>query len=334
MNKQPDKSQYAPPGLYPGFGSHSNVARVQRLEEGAQRLQGGAIRPTTGTYARIPAQSLTTRSNGQQFINITNSRVLKRGGISPSGNTAGFAFTATTTTITWYWDGTNGSQVPVITRADGSRFTVPTSGSGLTISGLNPSTTYYFLPFWNVNNLCNIGWVGGTIGTPKIAFVLADTVDTANAPVYGMAQTLQGNEALTNGFMSAVTTAAGSGSGLPGGGGAGGSGCVRAGTEIKTLGGLDHVEELTGNYEWIHLRIADGRELYCTYDHPLYHATEGKVRADRLVPEEMVITDSGEQRIVTAEFAVKACSKITVRMKTGHLFWANGFLSHNKFNTK
>lgn len=314
--------------MYPGFyGSPPGFGRIQRLEKGSQRLQRGQLRPTQGSYTRFPTGLLST-STPQQVLDLSTSGVRKTGGVPPSGNTAGFAYTATTATITWYWDGTNGSKVPVITRADGSRFTVPSGGSGLTVSGLTANTMYFFLPFWNINSLCNIGWVAGTTGSPSIAFVLADTVDPVNAPVYFMQQTLQGNEALSSGFMTASTTATGTGGGGAGGGGGGGQRCVMAGTDIETLGDLPYALEVSSETEWVYLRTAV-RELYCTYDHPLYHADRGRVRADSLESGDSAITIYGEEELLAVEFKRRVCSKHKVMMDKGHLFWANGFLSHN-----
>ena len=333
--------------IYPGFYGTvpAGFGRIQRLERGTQRTQRGNLRPTVapftapgnnpqaraglGNYTRLPNNILFTKTNGNQVLDVSKVFIRKIGGVSVSGNTSGFAYTATTTSITWYWDGTNGSKVPVITRADGSRFTVPTSGSPLTVSGLTLNTTYYFLPFWNINNLCNIGWVTGTTGTPQIAFVVADTTDAVNTPFYLMQQTLQTNEPLTSGFMSAATPVSGTGGGGGGGGGSSGSGCVMAGTDIIPIGDISYSIEVLRETEWVHLKIEDGRELYCTYDHPLYDAVDGRVRADMLVPGRLLITDQGEQRLMSTEFHQRICSKHKVHMPTGHLFWANGFLSHN-----
>ena len=318
--------------LYPGFSNTvpAGFGRIQRLEKGAQRYQRGGLRPTSGNFTRLPVGVLETQTNGKQIIATNQSTLRKIGGTMPTGNTAGFAYTATDTSITWYWDGTNGSLVPVINRADGSRFTIPTSGSPLTVSGLVASTTYYFLPFWNVNSLCNIGWVPGTVGSPQVAFVVADTTDPVNNPVYLMEQTLQGNEPLTAGYMTAATAAGGgSGGGGAGGGGGSHSGCVMSGTEVVPLGNLEYSLEVLQETEWVHLKIEDGRELHCTYDHPLYHARSGKLRADELSEGELVITDVGEQKIIVANFSRRVCSKYRVIMEKGHLFFANGFLSHN-----
>lgn len=326
--KKPDTIQSTvTPVLYPGFGPRSNVARVQRLETGAQRIQRGQLRPSAGSYVRLPVATLTTKINSSQNLDLSKTAIGKRGGVSIHGGNGPFAYTSTTSSITWYWDGTHGSQIPVIQRADGSRVTLPIAGSGLTVTGLAANTTYYFLPFWIVNNLCNIGWVQGTVGVPQIAFVLTDTNNAVTTSFYLLQQSSEGNEPLTAGFMTAATTISGSGGGGAGGGGS--TGCVRSGTDIKTLGGLKHTVEVLTESEWVHLRVADGRELWCTYDHPLFDVSHGKRRADELQMGDFLITDIGEQRLVTAEFKNKMCSKYRVRMPTGHLYWANGFLSHN-----
>lgn len=299
--------------------------RLQRLETGAQRLQNNVIRPTQGKYARLPSDAIDANNN----VSLVTSKIKKLGGVPPTANTSGFAFTQTAASITWYWDGTNSSKVLVVHRADNTNFTVPTAGSPLTISGLAAATDYYFLPFWNPLNLCNIGWVQGTLGSPQIAFTLADTLDVVNAQQYLIAQQNQTNEPLTTGFMKASTTG---GSQPPGGGGGGGGpgNCVMAGTEIETLGGFEYETDVLGNNDWVYLKAKNGYELFCTAMHELYHAQHGKIAADKLTEGDIVITDAGEQELVQAQWTTRKCSLWRVKMKQGHLYWANGFLSHNK----
>jgi hypothetical protein len=313
--------------LYPGFGSKSPLAgRLRRLETGAQRLQGNQVRFSAGGYRRLIADLM----DEDQSISLVSSRIRKKGGVSVSGNTSGFAYTSTDSSITWYWDGTNGSHVIVIHRADGSHFTVPTGGSPLTISGLSASTTYYFLPFWDVRNTCNIGWVPGTAGTPQIAFVANDTTDPVNSQIYLVSQTTQSREALSGGYMSAITAGAGGSGGGTGGNGGQPGHCVRAGTTIEPLGSTDYEVKVHGNSEWVWLTGENGKTLFCTADHPLYHARQGKVSADSLTEGDILITDTGEQKLVQVGWIKVACSLWEVHMPKGHLFWANGFLSHNK----
>lgn len=316
------------PQLYPGFTARSPLrGRLKRLEVGSQRLQSNLIRPSQGIYTRLPVDTLRKPVQG---LDLTSSAVLKKGSVPPAGNISGFAYTSTDHSITWYWDGTNGSHVIVIIRADKSRFTVPTAGSGLTVSGLSASTTYYFLPYWNVNNLCNIGWVTGTVGTPQIAFVVGDTTDVVNTQAYLMVQSNQSAEALTGGFMTAATAAGGGSGGGQGGGGGSSGHCVMAGTIIEPLGSREYSVNVRGNFEWVYLKTESGRELYCTTDHPLYHATRGKIEAQLLAEGDEVITESGEEKIAITSWTNRKCSLWEVVMPKGHLFWANGFLSHNK----
>ena len=316
--------------LYPGFtGINLGSFLLQRLQTGAQRTQRGLLRPTNGVYARIPRDGLFTQGNLNQQIDLSSTVLRKIGGTSVAANTAGFAYTSTTTTITWFWDGTNGSAVIVITRADGSKFRVPIAGSNLTITGLIANTTYYFLPFWNISNQCNIGWVQGTTGNPQIAFVVGDTTDANLTPQYLLQQTMQGVEPLSNGFMTAATTAGGGGGGGAGGGGTPGNGCVMSGTQIEPLGEGGYTVEVLSETQWVYIKTVGGNELNCTFDHPLYDANRGKVRADTVTRGDTMIMDDGEQEVEHSQFFSRKCSKHKVHMPHGHLFWANGFLSHN-----
>jgi hypothetical protein len=310
--------------LYPGFTNTTppGQSRLERLETGTQRFQRGTVRPTSGSYARFPKNLLLTKQNTTQILNLRTSAVQKKGSVGPASNTYGFAYVSTTTSITWYWDGTNASRVLVIHRADGSAFTVPTGR--ITITGLTANTNYYFLPFWNTNNLCNIGWVQGTVGAPQIAFVLADISDPVNGPQYLMEQNEQANEALSGGFMLASTPVSG------GGGGGGGGSCVMSGTEIEPLGGLDYQIEVLPEFEWVQIKMEDSRVLTCTLDHPLYHAVTGKTDASELAEGDLLITDQGQMPIMSIRRIQRKCSKYKVMMPKGHLYWANGLLSHNQ----
>src|SRR5689334_24445848 len=123
--------------LYPGFtGKAQTNFRVQRLETGSQRLQRGQIRPTSGNYSRLPKDLLSTNINSTQTLNLSKTVIRKIGGVSVNGSTGTFGWVSSGTSITWYWDGTNSSSVPVIHRADGTSLTVPTTGSGLAVTGL------------------------------------------------------------------------------------------------------------------------------------------------------------------------------------------------------
>lgn len=307
--------------VYPGFSDVGSLeTRLRRLEVGSQRLRAGVIQPTSGQYARMPISVL----DNQQRIDPTGSTFRKLGSVPPSGNVSGFAFTSTANSISWYWDGTNGSTVIVLRRADGSTQVIPTTGSGLTITGLANATTYYFLPYWPPNNGSNVGWVQGTVGTPQIAFVVADTTSVNNGNFYLLEQVLQDREQLTSGFMTATTGTSGGG-----GGGGGGGGCVLQGSLITTLGGLSCETEELQEDNWIRVEADDRSALLCTYDHPLFHVYRGKTRADQICVDDPLIMANGIRYVRSLDRIKKPCVKLRIRMKDGHLYFANGFLSSN-----
>jgi len=312
--------------LYPGFTSVSGTSpQVQRLETGAQRIQRGTIRPTSGTYARIPKSLISNPTGTKQFVNLSDSIVRKIGSVSPQTATNGFGYTSDGSSITIYWDGTNGSKVIQIHRADQSVFNLPVAGSGIQVTGLSNGVTYYFLPFFSTTGNA-VGWVKGTIGSPQIAFVVGDTTDPVNGPIYIIRQSSQANEPLSAGFMPIPCGTGGSGN--PDNGG-----CVMQGTQITPVGDIPMELKFLPEQEWVYLKLDDGRELKCTYDHPLYSET-GKTQASMLIAGEPLLTDTGLRKIVESSFFTQSATKVKVSMPEGHLFFANGFLSHNiKFRT-
>jgi len=308
--------------IYPGFSSQDNtIYRLQRLETGAQRLRRGQLQTTTGAYARIPTDTLKTGSS----IDLSHSTIRKVGSVPPTGNISGFAYVGGANSITWYWDGTNGSTVIVLHRSDKSIQVIPTTGSGLQVTGLLGGTTYYFLPYWLPNQKANVGWVQGTVGSPQIAFVLADTKSVTSGSFYLLQQALQDREPLTSGWMSAATGSSGGG-----GGGGGGGNCVMSGTDIVPVGGIEYKIQVHKETDWVRLETEDKRVLFCTHNHPLYHDEKGRVVADSLLPGDPVLMDDGVREVKDVDWMTRVCSKHSVHMPHGHLFYANGYLSHNQ----
>src|SRR6267142_3723626 len=307
--------------VYPQFSNIASIdTRLRRLEVGSQRQRAGQIQPTAGQFARLPISILDKK----QRLDPTNPTFRKLGSVPPSGNVSGFAFTSTANSITWYWDGTNGSTVIVLKRSDSSTQVIPTTGSGLTVTGLANATTYYFLPYWPPNNGSNIGWVPRTNGSPKIAFVAADTTSINNGNFYLLEQSLQDREQLTSGFMTATTGSSGGG-----GGGGGGGRCVIKGTSIVPLGGIAFETEEQEERNWVWLKSDDGRELTCTHNHPLYREDSGRIEAAHLQIGDLVIMDNGMRSVVDMDQFTQSGTKVSVHMMEGHLFLANGWLSHN-----
>ncbi len=149
--------------------------------------------------------------------------------INPQGNVppninGSFAYTSTTTSITFYWDGTHGSTALVIYLDDGTTIIPPYNS--FTVTGLTANTTYYFYPIYNPATGL-VGFVtggAGSNGSPACAYSSASYGSTQQ-------QFMKNVLALSNGSVTAATPASGSG----GGGGLGGGGqCVRSTMLVRT----------------------------------------------------------------------------------------------------
>jgi len=307
-------------GVY-NFDTSENLnTRVRRLERGEQYLRAGQLVTPSGKYAGVPTSLL----DGNK-IDLTSQDLATKGSIPPFGVSGNFGYSATTTSISIFWDGTNASVKLAIIRADGSAVQVPTGS--LTVSGLSAGTQYGFLPFWSVFNNCGIGWVKGDVGSPQFAFTSA-----ARTVVNSIQQSYQGREPLSSGFLLISTPASGTGGGTGTGGGGGGTGgsCVRLGTDIQTLGSINYVTEHLPQTDWIHIQ-AEGydRSLDCTPDHPLYCPERGKTKAEEFKTGDWIITDHGLRKLLEPRMFFRNCTKVKVKMPHGHLFWANGYLSNN-----
>ncbi len=309
-------------------------ARLARVESVVPYLVGG------GSFA--PQQFSTIDAAGiiDGKLNLAvSSGINVKGIMSPNIVDGQFSVAKPSdSSATIYWDGTNSSRVIIIRRPDsqgqglnGTSTTVP--GSNITITGLTHDLTYQILPYWVPFNSCGIGFAPGTVGTPKIAFLSTDS-DTTFAQGRAI-QSLMGREPLGN--VSWMQPAAGGSSGggtpitppsrQPGT-------CVRLGTHIEPLGSPRPSEIATENHlqdKWVHLE-ADNLVLECTPDHPLYHDDKGKMEAQYFIEGDSILTRYGVRTITKAYSFVHACTKVEVKMKFGHQFYANGFLSHNVKN--
>ncbi len=115
--------------------------------------------------------------------------------------------------------------------------------------------------------------------------------------------------------------------GSSGGGSSGGIGCVLEGTEIVPL---THAMRVTSevNRDWVEIELADGRRLTATPDHPIY-TDRGKTPLRLVEVGEGVVTDKGIVAAARIAPLQRPGRKLVVSMQRGHLFWANGVLSHN-----
>lgn len=144
----------------------------------------------------------------------TSSQLKMQGSVLPAHNT-GFTYTTTTTSITFYWDGTNGSSQIQIAWPDGSTTLVPLSR--IAITGLSAGTTYNFYPFYDTQlNTVHFAPQGSPpncpngVGTPPVAYTAPNIFAAAAADGDRM-------QALSNGPIVVATPGSGTTSGSAGG---------------------------------------------------------------------------------------------------------------------
>ncbi len=312
-------------------------ARLARVESIVPYLVGG------GSFA--PAKFLPIDSAGivNGKLNLqTAAGIDVKGILSPNVVDGQFSVAKPSdSTATIYWDGTNSSRVIIIRRPDsqgqglgGTSTSIP--GSSIGITGLTHDLQYQVLPFWSPSNSCGIGFAPGTVGTPNIAFLSTDS-DTVFANGRSI-QSLMDREPLGNVSWTQPASGGSSGGGVPitppprqpGT-------CVMLGTQITPLGNESYDTENYRQEDWVRIETEPGgvftRGLNCTPNHPLYDSEQGKVDASFFLGKDRwIITDHGEEKVVRTTQFIRACTKVRVKMRTGHVFFANGFMSHNAKN--
>lgn len=200
-----------------------------RIRQFSQFPVDGDVSPAVkewGDWATASLLSLLQQNLlGSGFSALSNPQVdpsssqVKSAGSRASSLTTGFTFTATTTTITLYWDGTNSSQLLRIYRDDNT-VAGPFAGNKL-ITGLTANTKYFFYPYFDevLQVVAFVGQPGAAanpVGSPPIAYLATDIL-------IGQQQLLRGRIPLAGNLaITGITTpAAGStpATALGGGGG-------------------------------------------------------------------------------------------------------------------
>ena len=309
----------------------SRIARIENIVP--YQLGGGGIAPTR--FSPLDSSGVT---DGVLNLGSTGS-INFVGSLSPSVIDGLFAVASPSdSTATIYWDGTNTSRVFLIRRADsqgqglaGTSTTIP--GSSITISGLTHNVMYSAYAYWSPFNQCGLGWAPGSIGTPAIAHPSTETATQINQAI--AQQHLAGREIIG----SIQWTQPNAGGNTPAGPPTDppfpdpGS-CVMIGTDLKPLGSWPIDTENYRWEDWVRIETNPGgcftRGLNCTPNHPLYDSENGKVDADFFVGKSRwIMTKDGEEKVMATTRFLRGCTKVKAMMKHGHLFWANGFLSHN-----
>lgn len=200
-----------------------------RIRQFSQFPIDGDVSPAIkewGDWATSSLLSLLQQNlGGQGFSALSNPQVdptssqLKSAGSRIASLTTGFTFTATTTSIAMYWDGTNSSQLLRIYRDDNT-VAGPFAGNQL-VTGLLANTKYFFYPYFDetaqvVRFVSQPGALTNPVGSPPIAYTATDILIGQQQILRGRIP-LAGNLAITG----IATPAAGSTPATSVGGGGG-----------------------------------------------------------------------------------------------------------------
>jgi hypothetical protein len=184
--------------------SNDATSRLRRLEGAYPK-----VTHTTPVYSKAKVtmpSSATVTTTG--LIN-SQSAVSARGCLSPNVLSGVLGFTATTTTITVWWDGSNHSQIISIKRANKTSFTIPPGTQ--TVSGLTPGILYGFSVYWNINSSSGLSFGPGDAGDPKIAITPTASDTVINIAL--QAQQSYNAEPIYSGQVYFSTPASGTGGG-------------------------------------------------------------------------------------------------------------------------
>lgn len=184
--------------------SNDVTSRLRRLE-GAYPKDTHASPVFSKSKFTLPS-SMTVTSTG--LLNPL-SAVQAKGNLSPYVLSGNLGFTADSTSVTIWWDGSNSSKVIVVKRADNTSFTVPKGTQ--TIGNLFAGTQYGFSVFWNVNNTGGLSFGPGDSGNPKLAISPGAAQSVINAAL--QAQQAYKAEPVYAGLVYFSTTSGGAFSG-------------------------------------------------------------------------------------------------------------------------
>lgn len=258
-----------------------------------------------------------------------------------------FGSATTTTSVTIYWDGTNGGTTFTLRLPDNTTKSIPTNS--VAVTGLTLNTAYRFYPYYDIASdaVVFVSGLSGMVGTPTYALPSA-TATTAQLTGAAQASQFAGRVALSpGGYIVSTTPAVGTG-----GGGAGGGStdprCVAEWALIETKHGLvpardinpgDLVKGLKGFSEvrlakkgssevQATIQAANGLTLVCTPDHVLALPKGRWARAESCGGTP-VLTERGLSK-VAVEFSYRHMPTVELTLLGDDpTFYANGILCHN-----
>jgi hypothetical protein len=327
------------------FGTASLLNNVGTTRSGAPNYFDA-----TGSYVAVYYYWVTAVNTAAQ--ESSNSAVASgvSGGNAVTGVVAqgNFGLTEASTSVSIYWDGTNGSNAFTLRLADASTKSIPTGST--TITGLSSGVTYKFYPYYDVlSNAVAFVTTGGA-GSPAIAFASTSSVTVLSTAAAETAY--PGRIALAFTSIQITTTGGGGGGGT--GGGGGDVDCIAPWMEVETQRGIIPIEELQvgdtvttpqgdstvirlknpPQTALVQLRLESGHTFDCSPTHPIALLKDKWRYAGELKLGDVLITSDGESRLV--EWKLKPLNYVSVlpHLEPYHEFYCNGVLTHNNIAIK
>jgi hypothetical protein len=180
------------------------TSRLRRLEGAYPKNTHTSPVFSTAKFT-LPAKTAVTPTG----LISSQSSLSAKGSLSPNVLSGVLGFTATPTTITLWWDGSNHSAILSVKRANGTSFTIPPGTQ--TITGLTAGMQYGFSVFWNINSSSGLSFGPGDSGSPKIA--ISPTASPTVLNVALQAQQSYVAEPIYSGQVYFTTPATGTGTG-------------------------------------------------------------------------------------------------------------------------
>lgn len=327
------------------FGSATLLNNVGTTRSGAPNYFDA-----TGSYVAVYYYWVTAVNTAAQ--ESSNSAVASgvSGGNAVTGVVAqgNFGLTEASTSISIYWDGTNGSNAFTLRLADASTKSIPTGST--TITGLSSGVTYKFYPYYDVlSNAVGFVTTGGA-GSPAIAFASTSAVSVLSTAAAETAY--PGRIALAFTSIQITTTGGGGGGGT--GGGGGDPDCVAPWMEVETQRGIIPIEELRvgdtvttpqgdstvirlknpPQTALVQLRLESGHTFDCSPTHPLALPKDRWRYAGELKLGDVLITSDGESRLVEWKLKPLNYTSVLPHLEPHHEFYCNGVLTHNQIMAK
>jgi hypothetical protein len=191
---------------------------------------------------------------------------------------------------------------------------------GFVMAAVPYNTGLFFYPYYDTK----LGLVRCYSGANGGSGLVVGTISTPEN-VRGMY--LDQNLALAAAGLTFTTITVAQGAGGTTTGGSGFGGCPINGTDLKMLG-CHALTQKEPNRNWIEIELEDGRILTATPDHPVY-TDKGKTPLKRLRIGQEVVTDHGMVAVARKNKKTFDAEMLVVSMTKGHLYYANGILSHN-----